>query len=70
MKIAVVCERFEVSRGGAERSAHEFSCCLAESGAQVTLVAGKVAGQGSDELPYAVVDLEVTGKGGRFLAWI
>ena len=65
MKIAVVCERFEVSRGGAERSTYEFSCCLAESGAQVTLVAGKVVGRGSEGAGYEVAGLDVGAKGGR-----
>lgn len=56
MKIALVMERFSLTRGGAERSMYELGCCLGELGAEVTLVATQVDKNGLDYLPFKTVE--------------
>ncbi len=61
MKIALVLEKFTISRGGAERSTYELACALAELGADVTLLAGKINTGDLDDLPFRTRQLDVKG---------
>lgn len=56
MKIALVMERFSLTRGGGERSMYELGCCLEELGAEVTLVASQVDKSGLDYLPFKTAE--------------
>jgi len=61
MKIALVLEKFTISRGGAERSTYELACALTELGADVTLLAGKINAGGLDDLPFRTRQLDING---------
>lgn len=61
MKVALVLEKFTISRGGAERSTYELACALAELGADVTLLAGEINTGGLDDLPFRTRQLDVKG---------
>jgi len=56
MKLAILIERLDFARGGAERSTLEMARCLAEEGAEVSLFAGHVKG-GSEETPQQKVQI-------------
>ncbi len=61
MKVALVLEKFTISRGGAERSTYELACALTELGAEVTLLAGKINTGGLDDLPFRTRQLDIKG---------
>ena len=42
MKIALILERFDIERGGLERSTYEMACELTRQGMDVTIVAGRI----------------------------
>lgn len=63
MKIALVLERFDIDRGGAERSTSEMAAGLARLGHDVTIVAGRGdKNTAADEGSFAV---EILGVGDR-----
>ena len=68
MHIALVLERFDIHRGGAERSTFEMACCLHALGAQVTIVAGSVDTHDVDTTDINVVSLGAAGlsRGARW----
>jgi UDP-glucose:(heptosyl)LPS alpha-1,3-glucosyltransferase len=59
MKVALVLERFDVQRGGAERSTSEMAHCLSALGLDVTIVAGKITD--GDHAPFAMAEVPFTG---------
>lgn len=65
MKIALVLDRFSLTRGGAERSMYELACALHDLGADVTLVAAAVDTTGLDPLPFQTVTLAPRGPTAR-----
>lgn len=64
MKIAIVIERYNPLRGGAERSTMEMAGALARAGHDVTIVAGRVESDREIEYPQGVrvIDLGVRGN--------
>ena len=64
MKIAIVVEKYNPLRGGAERSSMEMAAALSRCGVSVTIVAGKVVKNKELETPEKVeiVDLKVNGS--------
>lgn len=67
MRIALVLERFDVGRGGAERSAYELGCALMGQGHEVTVLAGQVSMAGLESSPFAVMHLPV--RAGSGASW-
>ena len=61
MKIALIFERFNLQRGGAERSTYELAHALTELGEDITLVAAKIENQHTDNLPFKMRQVPVTG---------
>ena len=63
MKIALIIERYDPTRGGAERSTVEMAACLAQLGHEITVVAGSVveATENDDHtLPFRLHDLRIS----------
>jgi len=67
MRIALVMERFDVHRGGAERSACELACALTNQGHDVTMLAGHVAMASTKTLPFAL--MRVPGRARSRTGW-
>ena len=61
MKVALVLERFDIRRGGAERSTYELACALAELGVEVTLLAAKITTEEKKPLPFAAKQVSCSG---------
>lgn len=61
MKVALVLEKFDLQRGGAERSSFEMGRALGELGCEVTLLAGRVNRAGVQEVPFEMVEVPVRG---------
>ncbi len=59
MKVAIVLERLDLTRGGAEKSTWEMAGALCDAGMQVTVVAGKVVDEGLNRKDIPVRSLEV-----------
>jgi len=57
MKIALVLERFNLTRGGAERSTYEMACSLTALGIDVTIVAGQIDRNGIDNDQLSLVEV-------------
>jgi UDP-glucose:(heptosyl)LPS alpha-1,3-glucosyltransferase len=62
MRIALVLEKFDLYRGGAERSSYELACGLAQAGHEVTMLAGAVKVDQFESLPFGIMHLPVEGK--------
>lgn len=71
MKVALVLERFDLQRGGAERSTYERACALAALGMDVTIVAGKVISPDKTNLPFGFKEVAFDGLGraGQWRNW-
>lgn len=62
MRIALVLEKFDIRRGGAERSSYELAEALAGAGHEVTLLAGEVKVEQFESLPFGIIHLPVRAK--------
>jgi len=67
MKVALVLERFDVARGGAERSTYEMALSLHELGVQVTVVTSQAHHGGTHDFPFSIEELPV--KAGTRVGW-
>ena len=67
MKVLLILEKFDISRGGAERSTFEMAAALTELGAEVTVAAG-VVNESNDQPPFTVENLDC-GGGTRSERW-
>jgi UDP-glucose:(heptosyl)LPS alpha-1,3-glucosyltransferase len=61
LKIALVLERFDIQRGGAERSTYEMACCLHDLGHAVSILAGKINRRQADAVPFDLVEIPHNG---------
>lgn len=61
MKIALVLERFNIARGGAERSTYEMACALTDLGMDITLIAGDIIHKNTDNLPFRILPVPIKG---------
>ena len=60
MKVAIVIEKYNPLRGGAERSTMEMADALTGQGCSVSIIAGKVSNAEETSGSIQIVDLEVT----------
>ncbi len=65
MKVAIVIERYNPLRGGAERSTMEMAAALARLGHEVTIVAGRVENEQELESPEGVSIANLGVRGSR-----
>ncbi len=63
MKAALILQRFDIRRGGAERSTSEMAGALARRGVQVTVAAPIVCGDNAPDAPYACAELPLPPSG-------
>jgi len=67
MKVALILQRFDIRRGGAERSTYEMACALAHRGAEVTVAAPVVRRDDAASIPFACQTLALP-HGGAYLS--
>jgi len=61
MKLALVTEQLDLSRGGAERSTFELACALCDVDVKVTLIAAKINLPSVKDAPFAIQQLSISG---------
>jgi glycosyltransferase involved in cell wall biosynthesis len=63
MKIALIIDNFDPTRGGAERSVFEMACCFAQLGHEVSIIAGKVNHSAENNELIKIVECPRDGAG-------
>lgn len=61
IKVALILERFNLARGGAERSCYEMACSLSRLGLDMTILAGKINHDGVENDAIKLLQVPVEG---------